>query len=208
MKTQTKHILIDTKGSSEVLNDFAPKHFNRIYNSILLNSYNETGLLFEIEKKLNYNAKSLRLIAIENKIFECNLNLIDTVFPIILGEIISISYYTGITKIADLTKIIHLKNPIGYNYKNGQKFYEYKLKRFLSEIAQGMAANVIWKGNYTGNGFINEIENVESICYYNFDINNFEDFLFNNTCIDISNNHIYEENGKFYLKLNLQVRFL
>ena len=167
--------------------------------------------IFEIQ---NLNGE-LEFTETENSIFGNNLTLIDSSLPKILSEILLIYYTTEYSKTKDLTNLVSIKNPIGYNIETEHPFYEYKIKRFLTDSALGMMPSTVWKGELdaTGGNLIVR-EDGEVLCYHIYNRNEFEDYLLNHTKLDTasSNRHkfgtIYTENNQHFVKLNLQIRFL
>lgn len=158
---------------------------------------------------------SLVFQGLDNRIFANNLILIDSRLPEILAEMLC-QYYSGnATATADLSAKVCAKNPNGYDYSNRHHFYEYKIKRLLCEAALGMRPAEIWHGKYDATGgYLVVRQDGEIVCYHLYSHNQFEDYLFLNTKFDTpssSRHHfgdIYEENGRFFLKLNLQIRFI
>jgi type II restriction enzyme len=151
----------------------------------------------------------------ERQIFSNNLILIDSRLPEILSQIVYDFYSSKKSSVADLVKRTNLKNPLKFDISNNHKFYEYKVKRFLTDIALGMMPSKVWTGQYDATGgYLIVKESGDILCYHIYNRNEFENYLFNNTKLDTasSNRHdfgsIYEENGEFYFKLNLQIRFL
>ena len=93
-------------------------------------------------------------------------------------------------------------------------FYEYKIKKILTDIALGMTPAKVWSGIYDATGgFLIVKKNGDVLCYHIYNRNQFEEYLFQNTKLETpsSTRHdfgkIYEENAKYYFKLNLQIRF-
>ena len=93
-------------------------------------------------------------------------------------------------------------------------FYEYKIKRFLTDVALGMMPSKVWTGQYDATGgYLIVKESGDILCYHIYNRNEFEDYLFNNTKLDTasSSRHdfgtVYKENEELYFKLNLQIRF-
>jgi hypothetical protein len=151
----------------------------------------------------------------ERQIFSNNLILIDSRLPEILSQIVYEFYSSNKSKIVDLIEVIRTKNPLKFDTTNEHQFYEYKIKRFLTDIALGMMPSKVWTGQYDATGgYLIVKENGDVLCYHIYNRNEFENYLFNNTKLDTasSNRHdfgsIYEENEEFYFKLNLQIRFL
>ncbi|MRN39101.1 HpaII family restriction endonuclease [Neisseria sp. N95_16] len=143
-----------------------------------------------------------------------NLVLIDSKLPEILAEMLY-QYYSGnAVSTADLSARVCTKDPNGYDYSNNHQFYEYKIKRLLCGAALGMRPAEIWHGKYDATGgYLVVRQDGEIVCYHLYSHNQFEDYLFLNTKFETpssSRHHfgdIYEQNGRYFLKLNLQIRF-
>ncbi|QXP60232.1 HpaII family restriction endonuclease [Olleya sp. HaHaR_3_96] len=208
--------------------------------STLLNAGKTTNFVFKISKiKLNdsqiknINSISSRskimdridsildlkgqfeFVKTERQIFSNNLVLIDSRLPEILSEIIYQFYSSKKSSISDLVEQININNPLNFDISNQHQFYEYKIKRFLTDIALGMMPSKVWSGQYDATGgYLIVKENGDVLCYHIYNKNEFENYLFNNTKLDTasSSRHdfgsLYEENGQIYFKLNLQIRFL
>ena len=135
--------------------------------------------------------------------------------PNILAYIVLDYYSSNFSKITDLVENIEKNNPLHFNIANNHKFYEYKIKKFLTDVALGMMPSKIWDGTYdvTG-GYLVVKEDGEVLSYHIYNKNKFENYLYHNTKLETasSSRHdfgiIYKENGKFFIKLNLQIRFL
>lgn len=167
-----------------------------------------------LEKLKEVNA-CLRFEKLGNTIFSNNLVLIDSNLPKILSEMLVLFYSTKISNVSDLVVELTKKNPLRYNTENNHPFYEYKIKRFLTDIALGMMPSIVWTGNLDATGgYLIVKEDGEIICYHIYNRNEFENYLFNNTKLETasSSRHkfgiVYEDNGKQYFALNLQIRFL
>ncbi|MEY4860614.1 MAG: hypothetical protein RL059_313 [Bacteroidota bacterium] len=151
---------------------------------------------------------------LENSVFKNNLVLIDSLMPVLLSELIKTFYMTKFSSIIDLTESITNSNPLNYDNQFSHTFYEYKIKRLLTDIALGMTPSKVWSGIYDATGgYLIVKENGEVLCYHIYNRNHFEDYLFNNTKLDTASSarhefgNLYEKNGQFYFKLNLQIRF-
>ncbi len=208
--------------------------------STLLNAGKTTNFIFKISKVelddsqiKNINSISSRskimdridsildlkgqfeFVKTERQIFSNNLVLIDSRLPEILSEIIYQFYSSKKSHISDLVEHINTNNPLNFDVSNQHQFYEYKIKRFLTDIALGMMPSKVWSGQYDATGgYLLVKENGDVLCYHIYNKNEFEDYLFNNTKLDTasSSRHdfgsLYKENGQIYFKLNLQIRFL
>lgn len=198
----TTNFIYEIKGSNqlniEAINSIetAPKIANRI--SALI----ENG--FEIEF-LNIQSSTLQL----------NLQLIDSDLPQILAELLLLKYSTpGLALLAPTLKQLTINNPLNFDLSQGHPFYEYKIKNFLTDSALGMTPATIWNGNYDATGGIIIVKtDGELVCYHIYNRNEFQNYLLNNTRLEqastsrYSFGDIYEENGRKFIKLNLQIRF-
>ncbi len=157
---------------------------------------------------------SLSFRTVQNDIFKNNLVLIDSLLPNILSEIVKVFFTSKLSTVKDLTKNINEANPINYDKQFSHAFYEYKIKRLLTEAALGLQAAKVWTGTYDATGgYLIVKENGDVLCYHIYKRNQFEDYLYANTKLETSSSSrhefgkIYEQEGKFYFKLNLQIRF-
>ncbi len=151
---------------------------------------------------------------LEQNIFKNNLVLIDSLLPNILAEIIKTFFTSNLSSIEDLTANINSTNPLNYDTSFAHTFYEYKIKRFLTDVALGMTPSKVWTGIYDATGgYLIVKENGDVLCYHIYNRNQFEDYLFTNTKLETASStrhefgRIYQENGQFLFKLNLQIRF-
>jgi len=207
--------------------------------STLLNAGKTTNFIFKIKgvqltKKQIENINSIssrskimdRIVQVQNangtfefvkterQIFSNNLVLIDSLLPQILSQIVIDFYSSENSHLTDLVNQISKKNPLNFDVENEHKFYEYKIKRFLTDVALGMMPSKVWNGKYDATGgYLIVKENGDVLCYHIYNRNEFEDYLLNNTKLETasSSRHgfgvIYEENGQLYFNLNLQIRF-
>lgn len=209
-------------GEATLLN--AGKTTNFIYEIEDFNSTNEEILgvnnidsRSKIKDRIEAITKkggSLIFRTLEQNIFKNNLVLIDSLLPNILAEIIKKFFTSNLSSIEDLTADIYKSNPLNYDKSFAHSFYEYKIKRFLTDVALGMTPSKVWSGVYDATGgYLIVKENGDILCFHIYNKNQFEDYLFSNTKLETasSSRHefgkIYENNGHFYFKLNLQIRF-
>lgn len=208
--------------------------------STLLNAGKTTNFIFEISnleikqteiQKINdINSKSkimdrilatkdlggkFKFISTERPIFSNNLILIDSKLPEILAYLVFTFYTSKNSKTVELVESIIESNPLNFDAADNHKFYEYKLKRFLTDVTLGMMPSKVWSGDYDATGgYLVIKESGDILCYHIYNKNKFEDYLFNNTKFETasSSRHdfgkIYEEDGNLYFKLNLQIRFI
>jgi type II restriction enzyme len=143
-----------------------------------------------------------------------NLILIDDSMPIIVANLLLNAYSGKNNKsIIELHKKMTMDNPCGYKLQNIGEIYERKIKNFLTDITLGLKASEDWKKDNTPNGFLVVKRNGEVLSYDLLDKKTFEDCLFTQTKLDVPSRKrhdygtIYEEEGNYYIKLCLQVRF-
>jgi type II restriction enzyme len=157
----------------------------------------------------------LKFVSLEQDIFKNNLVLIDSLLPNILAEVIKQFFTSNLSTISALTVEISSKNPLGYDTQFSHSFYEYKIKRFLTDVALGMMPSKVWGGLYDATGgYLIVKEDGEILCYHIYNRNQFEDYLFHNTKLETASStrhdfgKVYSEGENLYFKLNLQIRFV
>jgi len=141
--------------------------------------------------------------------------MIDTALPEFTAQMLLNFFSNTHRTVVDLTK------ELSENEKMKQKFglsltnYEYKIKNFLDAIALGMVPSKPWDGfSKAQGGYIVVKENGDVVCYHLYNRDEFRSYLYENTRFDAPSTtrygygELYEENGKIFFKLNLQIRFL
>lgn len=210
----SKATLLNASGATKLLYEVQDcdnriaDEFNSLFNSRGKKDFRRRMAL--LERK----GCSLAFQKADHRVFANNLILIDSRLPEILAEMLC-QYYSGnAVATSDLSAQVCSKNPNDYDYSNNHHFYEYKVKRLLCEAALGMRPAEIWHGKYDATGgYLVVRQDGEIVCYHLYSHNQFEDYLFLNTKFETpssSRHHfgdIYEQNGRFLLKLNLQIRF-
>lgn len=234
--TAIKHKLFDVAGVRAVTLTDIPQNYIKIENDILLEA---TNFIYQIEsvnlskeqiKSINeISSKSkikdriealknaggeLKFITLEQNIFRNNLVLVDSLLPDILVEIVKTFFTSNLSSVQDLTASINNSNPLNYDTQFAHTFYEYKIKRFLTDVALGMTPSKVWNGIYDATGgYLIVKESGDILCYHIYNRNQFENYLFANTKLETASStrhdfgKIYEADGKLYFKLNLQIRF-
>jgi type II restriction enzyme len=179
-----------------------------------VNEINTSSKIKDRIESIKQSGGNIEYVTLEQDIFKNNLVLIDSLLPNILSEIVKTFYTSNLSSIKDLTEYINNVNPLNYDIQFAHTFYEYKIKRFLTDVALGMMPSKVWNGIYNATGgYLVVKENGDVLCYHIYNRNQFEDYLFQNTKLDTasSSRHefgdIYKKNDKFYFKLNLQIRF-
>ncbi|HAT68413.1 MAG: hypothetical protein A2481_01660 [Candidatus Yonathbacteria bacterium RIFOXYC2_FULL_47_9] len=146
---------------------------------------------------------------VDSGIFQNNLSLIDSNLPAYISKILLSYYSRGANNLADL---VDLNFPAT---DNKSKQPTHKIKEFLSIMALGMMPNTNWNGILTSlGGFLLVKKDGDVLCYYLYNLEDFQEYLLNNTKLDTPSTTRYgigkiiEENGRYFIKLNLQVRFI
>lgn len=184
----------------------------------LMEKFNESGIKKIKDKIINFLLSSncsIRFMKMQNEIFENNLKLIDSDLPEICAYMILEYYKNGTALIKKSIDVLKEENPLHYDLSYNHPYYEYKIKRFLSDCALGLYPSKIWDGtaDATG-GYIIVSKEGNVLCYHLFNRNEFENYLINNSRFETGSTHrhdfgkIYKENGKYFMKLNLQIRFI
>ena len=163
-----------------------------------------------------------------------NLRTIDGELPVILANALLLKYSKSISSWAQIIEELNAQNPLGYRISANSPVYEVKIARFLQDAAMGMTPETPWSGFYDADGGqIVVRKDGDIVCYQIYELNRFRQYLLNATRIEQpstgedENNpgHIrldsktgkpkkpylfgwlYQENGNYFLKINLQVRF-
>lgn len=144
--------------------------------------------------------------------FKENLEFVDSRMPEIISNVLLVAYKNGVKKISEAVEEIKKINPLGYSNPN---MYEYKMKKLLCACALGMTPEKHWEGSEDANGgYIVVKRDGSVVCYHIYNRTDFEQYLYDYTCFDTPSTSryeymsVYNDNGDFKLKLNLQVRFI
>lgn len=179
-----------------------------------INSISTRSKIMDRINEVRKRCGQFEFVKTERKIFSNNLVLIDSLLPEILAQMVFDFYSSEFSHINTLVNIIAEKNPLNFDVENEHLFYEYKVKRFLTDIALGMMPSKVWTGRYDATGgYLIVKDNGDVLCYHIYNRNEFEDYLLNNTKLDTasSSRHgfgtLYKLNNELYFNLNLQIRF-
>lgn len=205
--------------------------------TILLEASHKTNFVYEIESvtfskeqlrhinSINTQAKikdriseiqqlngCFNFVDIESKMFMNNLVLIDSFLPQITSEALKLFFTTNLASIKDITILLERNNPLKFNTENNHRFYEYKLKRLLAELALGMGANENWsKKRITNRGYSFPEGDKHLATSPTYSEKTINEYLFNNSQFEIANaidnnsGTIENYGDKWIFKLNLQI---
>lgn len=145
---------------------------------------------------------------VDSEKFQHNLSLIDSNLATYIAKIL-LSYYAR--EASNLSGLVSHNFPVS---DQQSKQPTHKIKEFLSIMALGMMPNTDWNGILTSlGGFLLVKKDGDVLCYYLYNLEDFQEYLLNNTKLDTPSTTRYgigkiiEEDNRFYIKLNLQVRF-
>ena len=179
-----------------------------------INNISSRSKIMDRISEIQAKSGSFEFMKTERQIFSNNLVLIDSLLPQILSQIVFDFYSSEYSHLKDLVNQTSEKNPMNFDVENEHKFYEYKMKRFLTDVALGMMPSKVWSGKYDATGgYLIVKENGDVLCYHIYNRNEFENYLLNNTKLDTASSsrhgfgEIYKENNELYFNLNLQIRF-
>ena len=153
---------------------------------------------------------------IEHPTFKNNLLFLDTCMPQFIADcLICDSMPNGTSSIKKAVELVAEQNPFGFSGSDVVSFYEHKMKVLLLDSALGMTPAKEWKGRYDANGgYLVVKKDGDIVCYHFYNRNDVEDYLYNNTRFERASRSRYHfgslyrgEDGKVYIKLNLQIRF-
>lgn len=156
----------------------------------------------------------LKYTDVADRVFRCNLLMIDLHFPRILAEMVRTMHLDGITRISELTERIKEANILKIKEEliNKHSFYEFKMKQFLLTLALGMRPAKIYNGSDSAvEGLLLTNGNGEVLCYHKSERQTFADFLYLNTRLEKSSvdkdkyGFLERENAVYYFKLNVKI---
>lgn len=186
-----------------------------LYDVNAINSIRTASKVRDRINRIVHAGRQLQFVAVSSSTFELNLQIIDTLLPQIVAQML-VHYYRGEgSAVSKLVEILTRSNPLNFDLSQGHPLYEYKVKAFLTDVALGMTPAKAWRGRYDATGgYIIVKSDGELVCYHIYNRNEFQDYLLHNTVLDTPSTsrygfaQIYTDNGKQYFKLNLQIRFI
>lgn len=194
-------------------------------------TYNKPKITNRI-RRIEEEGYITKFASIQSKQLRLNLKMIDGDMPDLIAWALYFRYRDKKSSLVDIAQILEKEDPLNLyrGESSGQKMYEYKLKKFLMDSAMGMTTKTPWLGEYDSfGGVIIVKKDGDLVCFHVYDINLFRNYLLNNTFLEQAgtgedeNNPgnadpesgkkyyygwLYEEDGKCYFKINLQVRFI
>ncbi len=180
-------------------------------NKIATKKKSEEGFsskLLDSCKELKSNNAKFNFIKTESDIFSNNLKLIDSKLDEILSQMLILSYEKNEKDIKNLLSLI-------ITDETSKIYFNKKMCDFASSSSFGMFPSKKWNGKNEVNGGIIIVTKTGEV--YLLDLIYFKDivdkYLIENIKLESPSSsrykmfQIYKEDGKYYFKLNLQVRF-
>lgn len=148
-------------------------------------------------------------------VFLENLILIDSSLPNIIAHLLKLSHVED-TKVLDaLTDRLTNDNPLGFPMKSNKKYYEAKIKRFITDVALGMVPSQPWEATPQASGMLVVKDSGDIDCFHVIYKSALEEYLYHDLKFETASatrhdyGYIYTgEDGNQYFKLNLQLRFI
>lgn len=156
----------------------------------------------------------LKYADVADKVFRCNLQMVDLHFARVLAEMLRTFHLEGKSRVYEIMNLVKMQNPIKIKEDLIQKhrFYEYKMKRFLMNVVLGMRPAKIFDGKHSDiEGMLLLNGNGDIVGYHKNNEAVFEDFLYLNTrfvkgAIDKDKyGYLDREHGTYYFRLNTKL---
>lgn len=151
----------------------------------------------------------LKFDSMQSDIFRDNLMRVDSLMPELISQLLVVSL-SGKSAIfsAVVESVFGPNDPL-----SGQRIF--KMKQLLGSIAMGLRAGQTWDGDPTKFKGIIVVDGIGNVIFnYQFNQIDFWEYLYTGVKFEIPmrSRHgfgrVYEENGRFFIKLNLQLRFI
>ncbi|MEZ4979146.1 MAG: HpaII family restriction endonuclease [Chitinophagales bacterium] len=147
-------------GASTLLNAGKTTNFNFVITGrkfsreeiIEINQIDTRSKIKDRIDKIKELGGKFNFLNTDSPIFENNLVLIDSLLPKIMAEIVYLFYTSNSSSLRNLVDQVALINPVAYNLDNKHPYYEYKVKRLLTDIALGMMPSKVWTGQLDATG--------------------------------------------------------
>lgn len=140
--------------------------------------------------------------------------------PQIIGEALKYFYWVGEASTAfspfiGAMSYVADSNPAQYSFDDVKSIYNRKFSDLLYNMFTGMRLGTSWNGRSSVNGgYIIMKNDGDVLAYHSCIADEFKDFLLSRlgfetpSCSRHNYMNVYKEDGKYYIKFNLQVRFV
>lgn len=163
---------------------------------------------------LALHSMQVEFVKTQYPVYNDNLFLVRESMPKIMAWCVYDRLLGGNAKheVKETTERMATENPLGVG--NPEIYYEKAIKDFLMAGFTGMTAGSKWNGKEQVNGgYIVVTDDGDVICYHSNDREAFRDYLYRNTYFEYVSaekynwSRIIKIDGKYYLPLNISVRF-
>lgn len=201
------------------LNGMTPKLMNEI-NSM----FEDNGKVSVLSRFQALLRKGIKLTFVgfpvhkrhQIQVFRENLEILNPRLPLFFDTALRgiLSQKCSSRDVSIVTDYVSQINPA--HVQRPLEVYEYMIKAFLYASYCGLTAGTLWNGKSNVNGgFIRVAADGEVLAFYALESDSFKQYLFDNSEIDFpatNEKHgnyanVYEEDGKFYFRLNFQIRY-
>jgi hypothetical protein len=160
--------------------------------------------------KIVENGGKLSFTNMQSEQFKQNLRMQDSAYPKVMAKML-LDFYSGKgNSLATLGQLASQDTTLDMT----ENEIQIATKRYLRSSALGMVPSREWSGKISAQGgYIVVLETGELVCYNIYFDDDFQAYLYANTRFDTPSTSkydfgkLYEQGGKIYFKLNLQVRF-
>ena len=144
-----------------------------------------------------------------------NLILVDSSMPEILAHLLVMSYTENSRLLDELTEKLAIENPLQFPMRANKKYYEAKVKRFITDVALGLLPSQPWDAAHQASGVLVITETGNIDCYHVIYKSSLDEYLYHDLKFETpsASRHGFgrietEEDGQQYFTLNLQLRFI
>ena len=175
-----------------------------------INSINTRQKVYDRIQMIKQSNGHLSYYGMCSETFKKNLRKVDTLMPEIMAELILAKYsQVGVSHVDNLCKIIASNSALSLSE---EEIVE-KVKKLLVGVSLGLLPTIDWN-EYGANGFIVVRTDGELLGYTLYEMSDLKEYLYYNTKLETAStgrhefgNVFHGENGEFYMKLNLDIRF-
>ncbi len=160
--------------------------------------------------KIRDDGGKLVFSGMQSDTYRANLRMQDSNYPLIMARMLQYFYEGNGYELDTLGGLVAKDLDLDTSYEE----VRYKTKGFLRSSALGMVPASVWDTRITTHGgYIVLFESGELLCYSLYYDDDFRDYLYSNTRFDTPSTtkydygYLYENDGRLFIKLNLQVRF-
>ena len=204
-------------GKATLINASEATNFTYIINGFndemmeKCNAINSSKKIVERIKYIKDNNCEMKFATTYRPLAKQNLKRVDSLLDEIIAEMLKIHYSTSEASVKNVVEILTQIDPF--------KFYDdyayiYKFKKFLTACSLGLNIGKTWDGleESTG-GMIIVGPDGDIITFHLYDRNLFESFLFNSVKFERASTSrhkfasVYKVEDRYYMNLNLQIRY-